>query len=39
MKRRDFFRFFVIGGLIGAISRKFKIKKKPKKAKFWRKVS
>jgi hypothetical protein len=39
MTRRVFFRFFVIGGLIGAISKKFKIKQKPKKAKFWRKVS
>jgi hypothetical protein len=39
MTRRDFFRFFVIGSLIGAVSRKFKIKEKPKKAKFWRKVS
>ena len=38
MTRRDFFRFVVIGGVVGFISRKFKIKEKPKKARFWRKV-
>ncbi len=39
MTRRDFFRFIVIGGLVGVISKKLKIKASPKKAKFWRKVN
>ncbi len=39
MTRRDFFRFVVIGGLAGFFSKKLKIKVRPKKAKFWRKVS
>lgn len=39
MTRRSFFRFFIIGGLAGYLAKKFKIKARPKKARFWRKVS
>jgi hypothetical protein len=39
MTRRDFFKFFVVGGLIGFLNRKLKIKARPKKARFWRKVN
>lgn len=39
MTRRDFFRFIVLGGLVGFLSKKLRIKTKPKKAMFWRKVS
>ena len=39
MTRRDFFRLFIIGGLAGLFSKKLKIKAKPKKARFWRKLN
>jgi hypothetical protein len=29
----------MVGGLLGFIAKKLKLKEKPKKAKFWRKVS
>jgi hypothetical protein len=39
MTRRDFFRFVVIGGLIGYIGKRLKIKQKPQKAMFWKRVN
>ncbi len=39
MTRRDFFRFIVLGGLLGFLGRKFRLKIKPKKAMFWKRVS
>ena len=39
MTRRDFFRFMVLGSIVGYFSKKIKILKKPRKAKFWRKVT
>jgi hypothetical protein len=39
MSRRDFFRFIVLGGLLGYISKKLRIRIKPRKAMFWRKVA
>jgi hypothetical protein len=39
MTRRDFFKFFVIGGIAGFFTKKLKIKAKSKKARFWKKVS
>jgi hypothetical protein len=38
MTRRDFFRFFVLGGVVALLAKKIKIKSKPKKARFWRKL-
>jgi hypothetical protein len=38
MTRRDFFRFFIIGGLAGLLTKKLKIKSEPKKARFWKKA-
>jgi hypothetical protein len=37
MNRRDFFRFIVLGGFFGALSKKLGLKKKPRRAMFWRK--
>jgi hypothetical protein len=37
MTRRDFFRFIVLGGLFGLVSKKLRLKKEPKKAMFWTK--
>ncbi len=39
MTRRDFFKFIVIGGIVGFLSRKLKTRAKPKKARFWRKAN
>jgi hypothetical protein len=38
MTRRDFFRFFVIVGAVGLAMKKLRIKSKPKKARFWKKL-
>jgi hypothetical protein len=38
MTRRDFFRFFLIGGVVAFLGKKIKIKSKSKKARFWRKL-
>jgi hypothetical protein len=38
MTRRDFFRFFVLGGIWGFFSKRIKIKSKPKRARFWKKA-
>jgi hypothetical protein len=39
MTRRDFFRFVVLGGIVGYFGRRLKSKNLPKKAMFWRKSS
>lgn len=38
MTRRDFFKFVIVGGVVGFLSKKLKIKAGPKKARFWRKL-
>ncbi len=38
MTRREFFKFIVIGGLIGMIRKRAEIRKKHRRAMFWRKV-
>jgi len=42
LTRRDFFRFFLIGGILSLFSKKvraeLKAEQKPKVAMFWRKV-
>ena len=39
MTRRDFFRFFIIGGLLSLLGKKIKLESKPQKAMFWRKIN
>ncbi|MBI5641557.1 MAG: twin-arginine translocation signal domain-containing protein [Nitrospirae bacterium] len=38
MTRRDFLRFFAVGGLFGLAGRKIMPDRIPRKAMFWRKV-
>ncbi len=36
--RRDFFRFFLIGGILTFFRKKVKASQKPKEAMFWKRV-
>jgi hypothetical protein len=38
MTRREFLRFFLLGGILSLLSKKTKAEERPKKAMFWRKV-
>jgi hypothetical protein len=38
LTRREFFRFFLIGGIIHMFKKKVKAEEKPKVAMFWRRV-
>lgn len=38
LTRRDFFRLFLIGGLLSLLSKKVKAEQKPRKAMFWKKM-
>jgi hypothetical protein len=38
LTRREFFRFFLIGGLIHIFKKKVKAEEKPKEAMFWRRL-
>ncbi len=38
LTRRDFFRFFLIGGILSLLRKKVKAEQKPKEAMFWRKI-
>lgn len=39
MTRREFFKFFIIGGIFSLIGKKVRAGTKPQKAKFWRKIN
>lgn len=39
LTRREFFKFFLIGGIIHLFSKKIKAENRPKKAMFWRRLS
>ncbi len=40
MTRRDFLRFFLLGGILGFLGKKMKaLKTESQKAMFWRKIS
>lgn len=38
LTRREFFSFFLIGGIIHLFKKKVEAEKKPKEAMFWRRV-
>lgn len=38
MTRREFLRFFLLGGILSLFTKKTKAGHKPKKAMFWRKI-
>jgi hypothetical protein len=38
MTRRDFFRLFIVSGLAGYLGKKLRIKGRPRKARFWRRL-
>jgi hypothetical protein len=38
LTRREFFRFFVIGGILSLFGKKVKAEEKPKVAMFWKRV-
>jgi hypothetical protein len=38
MTRREFFRFFLLGGILSLFSKKVKAERPPKEAMFWRRV-
>jgi hypothetical protein len=38
LTRRDFFRFFLIGGLLSLLRKKVKAEQKPREAMFWKRV-
>jgi len=38
LTRREFIKFFVIGGILSLFSKKVKAEEKPKEAMFWRKL-
>jgi len=38
LTRREFFRFFIIGGILSLLSKKVRAEQKPKVAMFWRRV-
>jgi len=38
MTRREFFRFFIIGGILSLLGKKVNAGQKPKEAMFWRRI-
>jgi hypothetical protein len=38
LTRRDFFRFFLIGGILSLLRKKVKAEQKPKEAMFWKRI-
>jgi hypothetical protein len=38
LTRRDFFRFFLIGGILSLLRKKVKAEQRPKEAMFWRRI-
>lgn len=38
LTRREFFRFFLLGGILSLLSKKVKAEEKPKEAMFWRRI-
>lgn len=38
LTRRDFFRFFLIGGFLSLLRKKVKAEQKPREAMFWKRV-
>ena len=38
LTRRDFFKFFLIGGILSLFRRKLRAEQKPKEAMFWKRI-
>jgi hypothetical protein len=38
LTRRDFFRFFLIGGFLSLLRKKVKAEQKPREAMFWKRI-
>jgi hypothetical protein len=39
LTRRNFFRLFIIGGILSLLRKKVKAEQKPKEAMFWRRIN